>query len=336
VVRIRRTDLSEPGIRRRRAGRGFVYLEPSGSRLQDRETLARIRALAIPPAWTDVWICPAPQGHIQAVGTDAKGRRQYLYHQAWRERRDKEKFDRVLQFGRKLPKLREVADRDLGLEGMPREKILACTLYLLDAGFFRIGGEEYAEENGSYGLASLGKQHARVVGESVVFEYPAKSGRERIQSVVDPRIRQIVTSLKRRRGGECLLAYKAADRWVELRSDEINAHIRATARIDVTAKDYRTWNGTVLAAVALAVSWPASRAPTARKRALQRAIKEVAAYLGNTPAVCRRSYIDPRVVDLYMDGITIRQSLGRLADDPDAALATHGAAERAVLRLLDA
>jgi DNA topoisomerase I len=334
MTRLRRSDPAEPGIRRRRSGRGFVYLDPSGSRLDDPETLSRIRSLVVPPAWTDVWICPSPQGHIQTIGTDAKGRRQYLYHPNWRVRRDKEKFDRALEFARKLPKLRAKADGGLALEGMPREKVLACALYLLDAGFFRIGGEEYAEENGSYGLASLHKEHARVVGESVVFDYPAKSGRERIQAVVDPRIRQIVTTLKRRRGRGRLLAYREDGEWVELHSAEINAHIRATAGIEVTAKDYRTWNGTVLAAVALAVSWHVSTAASSRKRAVQRAVKEVASYLGNTPTVCRRSYIDPRVIDLYMDGITIRASLGRLADDPDAALATHGAAERGVIRLL--
>ena len=334
MPRLRRSDLTEPGITRRRAGRGFVYVSPSGHRVQDAAELLRVKALVLPPAWTDVWICPWPNGHIQAIGTDAKGRRQYRYHDGWRAGRDRQKFDRMVQFGRVLPKLRAAVERDLLLEGLPKAKVLAATLYLLDAGFFRIGGEEYAEQNGSYGLTTLGKQHTRVVGDSVVFDYPAKSGQERIQSVVDARIAEIVDRLKKRRGGACLLAYKDGNRWAELRSEDVNDHIRTEAGLDVTAKDFRTWNGTVLAAVALAVSWRAPSSKTARAKAVRRATVEVAEYLGNTPAVCRRSYIDPRIVDLYLDGVTIRHALGKLADDADAALATHGAAERAVLRLL--
>jgi DNA topoisomerase IB len=334
MPRTRRSVLGGPGILRRRAGRGFVYTDQFGRRLDDPSELARIKSLVIPPAWKDVWICPWPNGHIQAVGTDAKGRRQYRYHDAWRERRDRAKFDHMLDFAAVLPRVREYGDKWIHSEGMEREKVLACAIYLLDIGFFRVGGEEYAEENGSYGLATLQKSHVHVAGDDITFDYPAKSGQQRLQSVVAPEIREIVTSLKRRRaGGDCLFAYREGPRWVTLRSWEINEHLQRVSGLDATAKDFRTWNATVLAAVALAVSWPAAT-QTARQRAIRRAVTEVAEYLGNTPAVCRRSYIDPRVIDLYHDGYTVRTALDRLADDPSAPLATHGAAEKAVVRLL--
>jgi DNA topoisomerase I len=289
--------------------------------------------LAIPPAWTDVWVCPFANGHIQAVGQDAKGRRQYLYHPAWRLHRDREKFDRMLAFGRRLPSLRADVDRHLELDGLPRDKVLSAAVYLLDVGLFRIGGEVYAEDNGSYGLASLRREHVQVQGESVVFEYPAKSGKERIQSVTDPRIRAVVSSLKRRRGGECLLAYRDGRQWSDVRSDEINEHLRRLVGPEVTAKDFRTWHATVLAAIALAVSWKAESTSAGQSRAVSRAVREVAEYLGNTPAVCRASYIDPQVIDLYRAGVTIRRRLGDIGQ-PGDGLASHGAAEKAVVELL--
>jgi DNA topoisomerase IB len=334
MPRLRRSDPSRPGIRRQRAGKGFVYLDEHSRRVADKMELTRIRSLVLPPAWTDVWICPAANGHIQATGTDSRGRRQYRYHDAWREQRDREKFERMLEFGRTLPRLRRVAGEHLLLDGMPKDKVLAGALVLLDAGFFRIGGEEYAEQNGSLGLLTLRRDNARVEGRSVIFEYPAKGGKQRVQAVVDPRIIDLVSTLKRNRGPANLLSYQEGGRWVDLHPEDVNARIRDLTGSPATTKDFRTWNATVLASVALAVSWPAVKSRTAQQKAIRRAVCEVAEYLGNTPAVCRRSYIDPRVVDLFQDGITIRSTLGRLGAEKDAGLATHGGAEEAVIRLL--
>jgi DNA topoisomerase IB len=333
-VRLRRSDLNGLGFRRRRRGSGFEYLDEDGDRLDDPDTLERIRQLAIPPAWTDVWICPYPNGHIQAVGVDAAGRKQYRYHDKWREAKDREKFEEMLEFARALPRLRARARRHLRQEGPTRERVLACAVRLLDRGFFRIGGEEYAEENGSFGVATLQKQHVKLGPENLlVFDYPAKSGKRRVQAVVDPQVYAVVSELKRRRGGSReLLAYKNAH-WVDLRSDEINAYIKETAGGAFSAKHFRTWHATVIAAVALAVSGqPPSR--TARKRAMTRAAQEVAHYLGNTPAIARASYIDPRVFDRFEAGVTIADSLDGLGDVELGAPATHGRIERAVCELL--
>jgi DNA topoisomerase-1 len=310
MPRLRRSDCSTPGLRRRRRGRGFEYLDADGARVDDPETLARINALAIPPAWTDVWICPDPRGHLQATGVDAAGRKQYRYHDAWRARRDRQKFEEMLEFARALPRLRRRVARDLrtGQDGgVTRERVLACAARLLDRGFFRIGSESYAEGNGSYGLATIRKEHVRLNGDDIVFDYPSKSGRRRVQAVADPDVREVVAALKRRRGGaDGLLAYREGRRWVEVRSDDINEYLKASARLDtVSAKDFRTWNGTVLAAVALARREGRVSSKTARKRAITAAVREVAAFLGNTPAVARSSYIDPRVFDRFLSGWTI-------------------------------
>jgi DNA topoisomerase I len=324
VSRLRRADCSQPGISRRGRGRGFEYVDAAGRRVDDLESLDRIRALAIPPAWTDVWICADPTGHLQAVGTDAAGRRQYRYHERWRQRRDQEKFDEMIAFARSLTRLRKIAAADLTEGGRRRE--LACAVRLLDRGFFRVGGEEYADENGSYGLATLEKSHVELADDGVlVFDYPAKSGKRRLQALVDPDVYDVVARLKRRRG----------KRLFSIRSADINAYIKEATRGDFSAKDFRTWHGTVLAAVALAVSERAT-SPTGRKRAISRAVDEVAHYLGNTPAVCRASYIDPRVFDRYRAGITISPALDGLAHvDEERAPATQGSIERAVLRLLE-
>jgi DNA topoisomerase IB len=305
--RLRRSDSSTPGLARRRRGRGFEYLGANGARVDDAETLDRIRALAIPPAWTDVWICADPLGHLQAVGTDAAGRRQYRYHERWRQRRDQQKFDEMVEFARALPRLRAAAKHDLRERGTARE--LACAVRLLDRGFSRVGGEEYAETNGSYGLATLEKRHVKLVnGSTLVFDYLAKGGKQRVQSVVDADVYGVVASLKRRRG----------ERLFSIRSDDINAYIKEHAG-DFSAKDFRTWHATVLAAVALAVAEHA-RTPTARKRAMSRAVEEVAHYLGNTPAVCRSSYIDPRIFDRYRAGSTVADALDGSPNAVEAAV----------------
>jgi DNA topoisomerase IB len=336
MPRLRRVSCAAPGYTRRRAGRGFVYLDAAGRRITDAEELARMKALVIPPAWSDVWICADPLGHLQAVGTDSRGRRQYRYHDRWRQRRDREKFDQMVEFARAVPRLRKVCARHLERPDLDRERVLACSVRLLDLGFFRIGSEGYAEENHSYGLASILKRHVHLNGDTVTFDYTAKYGKRRVQSVLDAEVHAIVERLKRRRGGGPeLLAYRVGRRWVDVRSQDINDFIKEATGADFTAKDFRTWNATLLAAVALAVSTEA-RSPTARKRAVARAMKEVALYLGNTPAVCRSSYVDPRVVDRYEGGATVRAALGKLGAGASCGqLSIHGAVERAVLDLIE-
>jgi DNA topoisomerase IB len=329
-------DCSAPGISRRRRGRGFEYVDEEGNRIDDPEVLERIGELVIPPAWKDVWICPFPMGHIQATGIDARGRKQYVYHRKWRERRDQQKFDEMVRFARCLPQLRKRVKRDLRRPELDQERVLACAVRLLDRGFFRIGGEDYAESNDSYGLATMRKEHVTLTAPDFIqFDYPAKSGKRREQSIVDPEVFEIVQTLKRRRaGGDELLAYKAGRRWTDVRSEDINGYIKDIAHEDFSAKAFRTWNATLLAAVALAVSGPAQGASkTARKRAVTHAVKEVAHYLGNTPAVCRASYIDPRVFDRYDAGLTISGVLPQLGDEADLA-SIHGAPEEAVLDLI--
>jgi DNA topoisomerase I len=337
MVRTRRVDCSAPGIRRARRGRGFSYVGVDGGPVRDPELLARIRALVIPPAWRDVWICPIANGHLQAVGTDAAGRRQYLYHEAWRTRRDQEKFDHMLEFARVLPGLREHAASHLGGEGLTRERVLACATRLLDRGFFRMGSEGYAEQNQTYGLATIEKRHVRLDGDVIAFDYVTKGGKRRLQSVLDPEAHEVVAALLRRRGGGPeLLALRRGREWVDVRSEDVNAYIKEQTGGDFTAKDFRTWTATVLAAVALASSFPVARSRTARTRAVRRAVEEVAQYLGNTPAVCRASYIDPRVFDRYRSGLTVAAALERLGEvDEPGEPAHQGAVEAAVLDLIE-
>jgi DNA topoisomerase IB len=335
-TRLRRSDVTVPGLTRRRRGRGFQYFDPDGQPVRDEEVLARIAELAIPPAWKDVWICPYPGGHIQATGIDAAGRKQYLYHPLWRARRDQEKFDAMLRFARSLPRMRERVERDLGdNEALDEPRVLACAVRLLDRGFFRIGSEDYAVTNETYGLATMHKEHVTLDGETIRFDYPAKSGKRRVQSVVDPEVAVVIAALKRRRGGrDELLAYKRGSRWVDVKSHDINAYIKEATGHDHSAKEFRTWGATVLAAVAVAVSGIAAETKTARKRVVTRAIKEVSHYLGNTPAVARASYIDPRVFDRYQDGLTIGGALELLGADP-AETAIQGPVEEAVIDLIE-
>jgi DNA topoisomerase-1 len=304
--RLRRADCAEPGITRRRRGRGFSYEDPAGDAIEDEETLERIRGLAIPPAWKEVWICPDPFGHIQATGYDEAGRKQYLYHQRWQQRQAERKFELVRRFAHELPKLRRAVTADLRRQGMPRERALACAVRLLDLGFFRIGSEAYAEENESFGLATVRREHVTIKRSEVVFDFPAKSGQRRVQSIRDAAARRALEAMHRRRTGpDDLLAYRDRGAWVDVRSDEINDYIHERIGDEFSAKDFRTWHGTVLAAVALAGEEP-PRSEAAAKRAINRAVKQVSEALGNTPAVCRASYIDPRVLDRYRDGTTIR------------------------------
>ena len=339
MARLRRVDPESPGWSRRRRGRGFEYLDETGARLGPGD-VARCVALVIPPAWREVWICPVPHGHIQALGTDDAGRRQYLYHPVWREQRDRAKHDRVLTVARRLPAARRVVAEHLALPGMPRERALGTAFRLLDLGFFRVGGEQYAEDNGSFGLATIEKCHVHVDGDEVVFDYPAKSGRERLVAVADEHVLAAVVELRSRRGGgRELLAFKDGGRWRDISSDDINRYVKQVVGGEVSAKDFRTWHGTVLAALALANAADAAGTATSaarRTRAVRKAMAEVAEYLGNTPAVARGSYVDPRLIDAFEAGSTIAPTLRRLGDGRLDGDATRARIERAVLRLLDA
>jgi DNA topoisomerase I len=329
--RLRRADCAEPGIVRRRRGRGFSFEDVDGRQIEDEETLARIRELAIPPAWREVWICPDPLGHIQATGYDEAGRKQYLYHSRWQQRRAERKFELVREFATQLPRLRRAVSADLRRQGMPRERALATAVRLLDLGFFRVGGETYAEENESYGVATVRREHVTVSGNEVVFDFPAKSGQRRVQSIRDAAARRAIETMRRRRGGpEDLLAYRLGSEWRDVRSDEINEYIQERVGERFSAKDFRTWHGTVLAAVELAGE-ESPRSEAAAKRAISRAVERVAEALGNTPAVCRASYIDPRVLDRFRDGVTISPpstSNGRLTAKARAEI------EREVIELV--
>jgi DNA topoisomerase I len=329
---LKRVRCTGPGISRRRQGRGFAYVHPNGRPVRDEETRERIRSLAIPPAWEDVWICPDARGHLQAVGTDGAGRKQYLYHDDWRARRDRQKFDRVLRLARRLPAMRKVCDRDLASRGLTRERALAGAIRLLDLGFFRIGSETYAEENGSYGLATLKRRHVRVSGEEVRFDFAAKGGQRRIQTIRDPALARLSSALLRREGGGTeLLAFRVGKTWRDVRSEDVNAYLKDLADEEISAKDFRTWHATVLTAVILASEEEGLTSVTSRKRVVSTVVKEVADALGNTPAVCRASYIDPRVIDRFLNGETIDLPRGRdLTDDR-----VRAAVEGAVLDLVD-
>lgn len=334
MVRLRRVSAEEPGWTRRRAGRGFVYLDESGERLPE-DAAERVRALAIPPAWEEVWICPRDNGHLQAVGTDEAGRRQYLYHPDWRAKRDQQKFDRVLELGAVLPRVRDRAERDLTTTGMSDSRAAALALRLLDLGCFRIGSDAYADDNGGFGLTTLERRHVRKRGDAYVFDFTGKSGVHHSISIDDPLSVEAIATLRRRRAGfEELLAYKRARQWQRLTPAMVNDYMRELSGLDVTAKDFRTWHATVLAALALAEDPEAAEraTPTVRSRRKQQvaAIREVAEYLGNTPAVARGSYVDPRVLELHEQGRTIRMRTSA-SKDPRARQA---AAERALLRLL--
>ncbi|GAA2778770.1 DNA topoisomerase IB [Streptomyces showdoensis] len=336
ALRLRTSDVRAPGWRRVRHGRGFRYLDQDGRALSatDRE---RVRALVIPPAWQDVWICPWPNGHIQAVGTDAAGRRQYLYHPHFRRQQDAAKHQHVQRVARSLPRLRRRVAADLAGRGLTRSRVLACLTRLLDLGFLRVGGETYARDNGSFGLTTLLREHATCHRGEIRLRFPAKSGKEVTRTLVDePAYTVIRALLRRKEPGPRLFAYWEHGAWHELHAEDLNAYLRDGSGQDVTAKDFRTWYATVLAAVALAVAeGTADAAPARRGKVVAHAVREVSGYLGNTPAVCRASYIHPRVIELYEEGETIAGALDGLGEEGVFGHpATHGRVERAVLRLL--
>jgi DNA topoisomerase-1 len=332
VPRLRRSNPARPGLTRRRAGRGWVYLDATGARVTDPEVLGRIRSLVIPPAWRDVWISPDPHGHIQAVGTDAAGRRQYRYHDLWRQRRDEAKHLRVLQVGERLPAMRRRWRRDLARSGLDRDRVLAAAARLLDLGLFRVGGEEYAEENSTYGLATLRRDHVRVRDGRLVFDYTAKAGIRRLETVDDPAVREVVDALRRRRDDPNpeLFAYRSAGgAWSDVKSGTVNEYLREVSELDMSAKDFRTWHATVLMSAVLARHSPVPSSQRARDRVVRAGYVEVSEALGNTPAVCKASYVDPRVVDHFNDGVTVPLPARKRSDD-----ALRSALEREVIDLL--
>jgi DNA topoisomerase IB len=309
--------------------------------VDDAQVLERIAELVIPPAWREVWICLDPLGHLQATGVDAAGRKQYLYHASWRAHQDRRKFHSMLAFGAALPRLRRGVARDLKLEGatrlsaeqMTEPRVLACAVRLLDLGFFRIGSEDYAERNESYGLTTMLRKHVSVGEREVIFDFPAKSGQRRVQAIADAEALSVLAALMRRRAGSQLLAYRTAQGWHELTAEQVNAYLKRTSGGHFTAKDFRTWNATVLAAVALAGA-DATHGRAAREREVKRAIRTVSAYLGNTPAVARASYVDPRVIDRFHAGVTIAPAIGD--DVPDLSRTrVRARVERAVLARLE-
>jgi DNA topoisomerase-1 len=333
-VRLRRSNVGGPGIRRVRRGRGFSYVDADDRPVTTAETLDRIDQLVIPPAWKKVWICPYPNGHIQAVGTDAAGRKQYIYHQRWQEERAEEKYDRTLRLAKALPDWRHRVAADLKQRGLRRDRVLAVAHQLLDRGYFRAGGEEYAQENGSFGLATLLREHVRLRRDSVEFDYPAKSGVRRTIELEDPLVVRAVKALMRadtrlRR----LLVYRTDEGdWVEVHSVDVNTRFRDIVGDEFSIKDLRTWHGTVLAAEAFAkIDEPTSK--TAFKRAQSTVMKVVAAELGNTPAVARTSYVDPRVVKAFEEGVTIAPAIRRAQRHRSLAM-RQGVIEQATARLI--
>jgi DNA topoisomerase-1 len=330
-MRLTRSDPDTPGLQRRRHGKGFRFLTADGAPL-DPETRARCEKLVIPPAWREVWICPHERGHIQAVGIDDAGRRQYIYHEQWRAARDEQKHARVVALARKLPKVREKILEDLRGRGLTERRVLAGTLWMLDRGVFRTGGDEYAEQNGSYGLTTLLPEHVRVDGDRLHFDYPAKSGVRQEFELTDRELAKLIRALLRAEPGTGrLLAYREGKQWQEVRAPTVNARFKELVGDQYTVKDLRTWHATVFAASFLARrEQPTS--PTKARQVVSRAMRAVADELGNTPAVARRSYVDPRVIDRFEEGETIEAALRR-AERANGPRAT-AIVERAVIRLL--
>ncbi|HEV2907509.1 MAG TPA: DNA topoisomerase IB [Actinomycetota bacterium] len=290
-----------PGIVRRRAGRGFSYMAADGTRLQDPEAIVRIRALAIPPAWTDVWICPHPRGHLQATGRDTRGRKQYRYHTGWRAVRDETKYSRLPSFAKALPQIREQVKHDLSLRGIPRDKVLATVIRLLEMTLIRVGNKEYARDNDSFGLTTMRDRHVEVHGSKLEFEFRGKGGKRHVVDIRDPRLAKIVRQCQEIPGHELFQYVDEDGRRGRVESADVNEYLRRHAGEDFTAKDFRTWAGTVLMVRALEEMGPATSTRQA-KRKLLRAIEAVAAMLGNTPAICRAYYVHPSITEGFMDG----------------------------------
>ena len=295
---------STPGIQRKRAGKGFKYLRPDGKPVRDEETLWRIKSLVIPPAWKDVWISPDDLGHLQAVGFDSRGRKQYRYHPKWRQVRDETKYERMVAFAKALPAIRARVQKDLKLPGMPREKVLAALVRLLETTLIRVGNDEYAHENKSYGLTTIHNDHVAVRGARIKFEFRGKSGIEHEIDLEDRRLADIVRKCQELPGQELFAFADHAGHVHDVKSDDVNQYLKEIAGEDFTAKDFRTWAGTVLAAMALE-EFQSFESKAQAKKNIVRAVEEVAKKLGNTKAVCRKCYVHPAIFDAYMDGTLI-------------------------------
>lgn len=328
AARLRYATDERPGIRRKRAGKGWAYVMPDGA-AADSDTRIRIKSLAIPPAWTDVWIAPEANGHLQATGRDAKGRKQYRYHERWHEVRDEAKYGRMIAFGKALPAIRDAVDADLGLPGLPKRKLLAAVVRLLETTLIRVGNEEYARSNASYGLSSMRSRHARVDGSTITFVFRGKSSKDHKISVNDRRLARIVKKSQDLPGEDLFQYIDADDEPQTIGSGDVNAYLREISGEEFTAKDFRTWAGTVLTSMALAQVEPFETEAAARRN-IATAIKAVSHELGNTPAVCRKCYVHPAVLEAYEDGTLAKAMRARAA--AKSALAPE---ERAVLRLLE-
>src|SRR3954465_8473751 len=323
----------QPGYTRKKNGDDFDYFDTEGKRIRDETRLLRIRRLAIPPAYKDVWICPSPNGHIQATGRDARGRKQYRYHERWREVRDENKYERMVVFGKALPKIRRRVDRDLKRRGLPREKVLATVVQLLERTFIRIGNEEYAKENKSFGLTTMRNHHVDVTATKLKFSFRGKSGKEHEVDVTDRRLARIIRQLQDLPGQEVFQYLNDRDERRKVTSEDVNEYLRQITGEDFTAKDFRTWAGTVLAARALHAQ-DAFKNKTQAKKNIKDAVSAVAKILGNTPAVCRKCYVHPAVLETYLDGAMIEGLKEKTEETLERKLGDLKSQEAAVMSFL--
>lgn len=325
---------SKPGITRRKTGKGFAYFDRSGKRIDDEKNVERIRKLAIPPAYTDVWICPNPRGHIQATGRDVKGRKQYRYHPKFREVRDSTKFEHMFEFARSLPRIRETIETHMRLKGMPREKVLATVVYLLENTLIRVGNDDYAKDNKSYGLTTLKNRHVKVEGSELRFRFKGKSGKEWNLQIKDRRIAKLVKECQEIPGQELFQYLDESGERRDVTSSDVNDYLREITGRDVTAKDFRTWAGTVLAALALA-EFETFDTDARAKKNVRAAIESVAGRLGNTPTICRKCYVHPEVVHSYLQGEMMLEVKARVENELRNHLGELKPEEAAVLTLLE-
>jgi DNA topoisomerase-1 len=325
---------ARPGIKRRKAGSGFTYFKPDGERVTDAHALLRIKKLAIPPAWIDVWICPFADGHIQATGRDAKGRKQYKYHELFREIRESSKYEHIVAFADALPGIRKIVREHMKLRGLPREKVLATVIDLLESTLIRVGNDDYAKKNKSYGLTTLKNHHAEVNGSEVRFRFTGKSGKQWSLKVRDRRIAKIIRQCQDLPGQELLQYLDEEGNRHDVSSNDVNEYLREISGLEITAKDFRTWAGTVLAALALS-QFEAFDSTAQAKRNLRAAIERVAARLGNTPTICRKCYVHPDIINSYLDGnlaLAVKTELESQLTDDLSQLEPEEAAVLAMLR----
>lgn len=324
----------QPGIRRVRSGKGFRYVLPDGTTLRDADELRRIRSLSIPPAWRDVWICPLANGHLQATGRDVKGRKQYRYHSAWRAERDTTKYTKMIAFGHALPRLRARVAEDLALPGLPKEKVLATIVRLLETTLIRIGNEEYARSNHSFGLTTMRNRHVAIEGATVHFYFRGKSGKKHAIDVTDRRLAHIVKRCRDLPGYELFEYLDEQGMVSSVTSADVNAYLREIAGEEFTAKDFRTWNGTVLAATAL-LEFEAFTSESQAKHNINDAIEVVSGMLGNTKAICRKCYVHPAVIEAYLAGTLKEGLLSVKKETNDVSTGALGKQEQAVLAFLE-